>query len=70
MNDIDLAAAAGAKSSTRGTFSASAVAGLGMGGIQERIAKAVENMAKRREEEVLKRMLIRLDQMAGKGMAN
>lgn len=41
MDDIDLAAA-GAKSSTRGTFSASAVAGLGMGGIQERIAKATE----------------------------
>ncbi len=69
LNGEDLSLAAGSRQSTRGTFSASAVAGLGMGGIQERIAKAVENMAKRREEEVLKRMLIRLDQMAGKGMA-
>jgi hypothetical protein len=39
---MDLEAAKGPKSSVRGTFSASAVAGLGVGGIQERIAKAVE----------------------------
>lgn len=38
---LDLAAG-GPKSMTRGTFSASAAAGLGIGGVQERIAKAVE----------------------------
>ena len=46
MDGIDLAAAAGPKSSVRGTFSASAAAGLGMGNIQERIAKATERTFK------------------------
>ena len=44
LADIDLEAAKGPKASVRGTFSASAVAGLGVGGYQDRIAKAVEAM--------------------------
>jgi hypothetical protein len=44
---IDLAVATGGvKSSTRGTFSASAVAGLGVDRVQERIAKAAEKTFK------------------------
>jgi hypothetical protein len=42
LGGLDLEAAKGPKSSSRGTFSASAASGLGVGGVQERIAKAVE----------------------------
>lgn len=42
LEGIDMQAATGPKSTTRGTFSASALGGMGTGSLQERMTKAVE----------------------------
>lgn len=63
-DEVDMLAATGGKSSVAGTFSASAVAGMGTGGIQERIAKNTEQTAK--AQEAIKQILDKTGRIMGK----